>query len=68
MVNTAPASRTLSTLPSRSGRLSRQVGSYLLQLSLPSSKMLTGTRRIVYQVKYSHKPFIFIGLQNRKSV
>jgi hypothetical protein len=31
-------------------------------------KRLTGTRRIVYQVKYSHKSSIFIGLQNGKNV
>ena len=68
MVNAAPAPRTLSMLPSCYGRLSRQVGSYLLQRSLPSSKMLTGMHGIVYQVIYSHKSSIFLGLQNRKAV
>ena len=62
MVNAAPAPRTLSTLLSCYGRLSRQVGSYVLQRSLPSSKMLTGKHCIVYQVTYSHKSSIFLGV------
>jgi hypothetical protein len=43
MVKEEPELRTPSTLPSCSGRLSRQVGSSLLWLRLPSSKRLTGS-------------------------
>jgi hypothetical protein len=66
MVNAAPASRMLSTdapaviwPPISPGwQLLAPAQFAILQ------KRLTGMCRIVYQVKYSHKPSIFMGLQN----